>query len=112
MRVQKILYLDTTMKWDMIKKDGLLTCIIPKSLDAEESWALNKGYVYFATNLDEVLMYGLIKSLLDTRSDDLEKHMKSNPNYLDPIVLGINAFKLGGQCRYTSTGPTVKSICN
>ena len=96
MRVRKILYHGTTMlRLDMIKKDGLLRCNMRKSLEAEESLALNKGYVYFATNLDEAVMYGLIKSLLDMRSDDLEKRMKLNPNHRDPVVLGINAFKLG-----------------
>jgi len=94
MRVPKIIYHGTTMsRWGMIKKDGLLRCSMPKSFEAEE-W-FTKGYVYFTTDPEEAIIHGLGKSLLDQYPDDPEKQMKLNPNYRDPVVLGINASKLG-----------------
>ena len=113
MRVRKILYHGTTMlRLDMIKKDGLLRCNMPKSFEIEESFDINKGYVYLSSRLDEAIMYGLIKSLLDTRSDDLEKRMKSNPNYRDPVVLGINAFKLGDNVEIDPQDPQTNPLLN
>jgi hypothetical protein len=43
-------------------------------------------------------MYGLNKSLQDMEDlhiPEKAKMMKLNPSYRDPVVLGINAYKLG-----------------
>jgi len=97
MRVPKILYHGTTvLRWGFIKRDGLLSSNMSKSFEGEEY--LNTGYVYLTTDVDEAIMYGLNKSLLDMTYLNLDgpvKTMKLNPNYRDPVVLGINAYKLG-----------------
>jgi hypothetical protein len=97
MRVPKILYHGTTvLRWGFIKREGLLRSNMSKSFEGEECLGFSSGYVYLTTDPDEAIMYGLNKSLLDTAYLHIpEKTMKLNPNYRDPVVLGINAFKLG-----------------
>jgi hypothetical protein len=97
MKVPKILYHGTTaLRWSFIKKDGLLRCNMPKSYEAEEILGFSTGYVYLTTNLDEAIMYGLNKSLQDMAYLHIDqKTHKLGPNYRDPVVLGINGFKLG-----------------
>jgi len=96
MRVSKILYHGTTvLRWSFIKRNGLLSSNMSKSFEADEYLGLNTGYVYLTTNVDEAIWYGLNKSLLDMAYLDIPKTMTLNPNYRDPVVLGINAFKLG-----------------
>jgi hypothetical protein len=66
-----------------------------KSFEAEEYFALKTGYVYLSINIDEALEYGLNKSIVDTTYLHIPENIKLNPNYRDPVVLGINGFKLG-----------------
>ena len=94
MKTPEILFHGTTMlRWDMIQKEGLLRCNMPKSFQAEELFG--SGYVYLTNDIEGAIMYGYSKSLMDMESDDLEMQMKLSPNFRDPVVLGMNAFELG-----------------
>jgi hypothetical protein len=96
MRVPKILYHGTTkLRWEFIKKDGLLRSDLSKAIEAEELLAWNTGYVYLCSDLNDAVRYGLHKSLQDSSYLDIPENMKLNPNYRDPVVLSINAAKLG-----------------
>lgn len=85
MKVPKIIYHGTTaLRWHFIKKEGLLK--------------RNKktGYLYLTANLDEVVVYGLQKSISDMCLFDLEndKIKAITPNYKDVVVIGIDMSKL------------------
>lgn len=98
MTVPKTLYHGTTMlRWSFIQKDGVLRSNMRKSFEAEDYYL--KGYVFLTNNADEAVMHGLSKSLLDKPfENDPEKQtkfIKLNPNYMDPLVIGVKASKLG-----------------
>jgi len=97
MRVPKILYHGTTvLRWNFIKREGLLRCNMSKSFEAEETLGFSSGYVYLTTSLDEAIMYGLNKSLQDMAYLHIDqKSNKLDPNYRDSVVLSINGSKLG-----------------
>ena len=85
------------LRWEFIKKEGLLHSNMSKSFQAEEYLGFTVN-VYLTTDPDEAVMYGLNKSLQDMEYLDLDgavKTMKLNSNYRDPVVIGINTYKLG-----------------
>lgn len=96
MRVPKILYHGTTvLRWNFIKREGLLRCNMSKSYEALEYLDLEKERVYLTTDPNEAIMYGLNKSLQDMAYLDIPEKMRLNPNYRDSVVLGTNGSKLG-----------------
>lgn len=97
MRVRKILYHGTTvLRWNFIKKEGLLRCNMPKSFERGSfergEWLHN---VYLTAEPHEAERYGLLKSVEDMMYLNLDDAVKMVRNYKDTVVLGINAAKLG-----------------
>lgn len=66
-----------------------------KAIEAERYYKWNTGYVYFTTDPDQAVMFGLIGSLSDIPNlTDVGKKMI--PNYRDVVVIAIDSSKLKG----------------
>lgn len=53
------------LRWHFIKENGILRSNMKKSFEAEERYQWNSGYLFFTSDINDALVYGLNKSLVD-----------------------------------------------